>query len=48
MINTNNDVTIGGRWKILDKEYQGDLTYNKLNGIIILSVYYKNKEEFLA
>lgn len=48
MININNDVTIGGRWKILDKEYQGDLTYNKLNGIIILSVYYKNKEEFLA
>ena len=48
MNNTNNDVTIGGKWKILDKQYQGDLTFNKTNGIIILSIYYKDNEEFLA
>ena len=48
MSNTNNDVTIGGKWKILGKQYQGDLTFNKTNGIIILSIYYKDNEEFLA
>ena len=48
MNNANNDVTIGGKWKILDKQYQGDLTFNKTNGIIILSIYYKDNEEFLA
>lgn len=44
----NNDITIGGKWNILDKEYQGDLTFNKNNGMIILSVYYKNDSEFFT
>lgn len=29
MNNTNNDITIGGKWKILGKHYNGDLTFNK-------------------
>lgn len=48
MKDINDDVTIGGKWKILDKQYQGDLTFNKTNGIIILSIYYRNDNEFIA
>lgn len=47
MNNTNNDITIGGKWKILGKQYSGDLTFNKTNGIIILSIYYKDNEGFI-
>lgn len=44
----NKDVVIGGKWRILNKYYNGDLTFNKANGIILLSIYYKNNSEFLA
>ena len=44
----NKDVVIGGKWRILNKYYNGDLTFNKANGIILLSIYYKNNNEFLA
>lgn len=48
MNNVNNDITVGGRWKIFNNQYQGDLTFNKANGIIILSIYCKGNDEFLA
>lgn len=44
----NKDITIGGKWNILNKEYQGDITYNEENGWIILSIYYKYNGEILT
>lgn len=44
----NNDMIIGGKWNILGKDYQGNITFNKENGTIVLSIYYKNKKEFIA
>ena len=38
----NNDMIIGGKWNILGKDYQGNITFNKENGTIVLSIYYKN------
>ena len=44
----NKDMTIGGKWNILGKDYQGDITFNEENGIIVLSIYYKDNKEFIA
>ena len=44
----NKDMTIGGKWNILGKDYQGDITFNEENGMIVLSIYYKDNKEFIA
>lgn len=44
----SDDFIIGGKWKILNKHYNGDLTFNRNKGIIILSVYYKDRNDFFA
>lgn len=38
----DRDIHIGGNWNILNKIYQGELVFNKDNGIIILIVYYES------
>lgn len=42
------DNIIGGKWNILGKSYDGDLIFNKSNGGIVLSIYYKDQNHFLA
>ena len=42
------DTIIGGKWNILGKKYEGDLVFNKSNGGIILSIYYKDCNHFRA
>lgn len=42
------DIVIGGKWNILGEKYDGDLIFNKSNGGILLSIYYKNSQEFIA
>lgn len=42
------DIIIGGKWNVLGKKYEGDLVFNKSNGGIILSIYYKDNNQFLA
>lgn len=44
----DGDITVGGRWKILNKTYDGELIFNKENGNCILSIYYEDDREFLA
>jgi len=42
------DVIIGGRWKILGEMYDGNLIFNKSNGIILLSIYYMDTEKLFG
>lgn len=42
----SGDINFGGRWIILDKEYDGELIYNKKNGVILLSIYYEDSCPF--
>lgn len=42
------DTIIGGKWNILGKRYEGDLVFNKSNGGIVLSIYYKDQYCFRA
>lgn len=42
------DTIIGGKWNILGKNYEGDIVFNKSNGGIVLSIYYKNQSNFFA
>ena len=42
------DTVIGGKWNILGKKYEGDLVFNKSNGGIVLSIYYKDHNHFRA
>ena len=48
MISVEKDTIIGGKWNILGKKYEGDLVFNKSNGGIILSIYYKDCNHFRA
>ena len=38
------DIIMGGIWNISGKRYNGDLIFNKSNGVILLSIYIKNRK----
>ena len=42
------DTIIGSKWNILGKNYEGDIVFNKSNGGIVLSIYYKDQSNFFA
>lgn len=42
------DIVMGGRWNILGKKYDGELIFNRTNGIILLDVHYIDQSEFFT
>ena len=44
----NNNIVMSGLWTILNKQYSGNLIYNKDNGTMTLSIFINNMYDFIS